>query len=77
MGVLALPAAAAAHPLHPEACPIPAVGETGWWHLGDFPHPWCDAQETISQSVVRGLKGAKISVVRVGRGLGQQEASGG
>lgn len=34
-------------PTHP--IPIPAVGKMGGWHLGDFPRPWRDAQETVYQ----------------------------
>lgn len=40
---LALPAVVAAPP------PVPTVGKTGGWHLGDFHPPWYDAQETLYQ----------------------------
>lgn len=56
------------------SCSFPAVGG---WHLGDFPHPWHDTQEIISQPVAWGLKGSEFSVVCVWREPGQQKVSGG
>lgn len=50
--------------------------EGGTW--GTSPTPGVTHRKlSISQPVAQGLKGAKFSAVCVGRGLGQQEASGG
>lgn len=75
--VPALPAVQLPSPDLP--CPVLSCpGSRKDWKvaLGDFPHPWRDAQETIRQPVAQGLKGAKFSVACVGRGPGQRKASG-
>lgn len=41
--------------------PVPGVGKTRGWHLGDFPPSWCDAQETLYQPACgSGPEGSKV-----------------
>lgn len=65
-------------PFTPRPVPFQLSERLDGGTLGTSPTPGVMHRKLcISQPVARGLKGAKFSVVRVGRGLEQQEASGG